>query len=625
MIILYSECSSYFKTQESALPKNHDCQVTSRLSNEPPSKKPKLDIGIDSESVSDTEDETMSSQTSQTSGDDIHLNLSDDDNEADKLTGSIDCPECRKSMANLSQLYMHLRVCHDRSKWLHFRTKKVPGIQEYQCPKCYFYFSNERAHSCDKYKSILFKPRDEPDAGNEHLKADTHSICPFCPKMFGNHDVSYDYGTLIGHIKKVHKDDYIKYRLTEYRIQPFKCNGCNFFFNNETIRDKHTKSQATVGACTRNLKLIEEYNNRPLTTSGSPSTNKSPANKSPSKPLLKRGEAGLTPKTAQCPQCKFNFLSFIAMDEHYRKTHDHESYITFRRTKVQGYNEHCQVCGFYFPTEEEYYDHFGFCQDYALAGTTSGGNKRRPKRSVQTKVNFAENSDSDPEPKRPKRSPKVPTNQMLIGSEMVSKTMANPVPSNPVPVTGLGIRIAIAQPKETSNESVLCIKEEAASQSSSAVITVSDEDGSDDFHVTNDFELVSVEGCDDDKTQKNQTTKFVPNSPSSSPVQEEKKIGFAGHYSLSNRLIQPKGDMGISTLNQTISRCEPARTRTQNHIEINPTLNANNVQSRDFSPKLHKLAINDARFKCCIKSCSYVDKFKLMLRHLREGIGLIQN
>ena len=95
--------------------------------------------------------------------------------------------------------------------------------------------------------------------------------------MFGNHDVSYDYGTLIGHIKKVHKDDYIKYRLTEYRIQPFKCNGCNFFFNNETIRDKHTKSQATVGACTRNLKQIEEYNNRPPTASGSPSTNKSPA------------------------------------------------------------------------------------------------------------------------------------------------------------------------------------------------------------------------------------------------------------------------------------------------------------------------------------------------------------
>ena len=139
--------------------------------------------------------------------------------------------------------------------------------------------------------------------------------------------------------------------------------------------------------------------------------------------------------------------------------------------------------------------------------------------------------------------------------------MTNPVPSNPVPVTGLGIRIAKAQPKETSNESVLCIKEEA-SQSSSAVITVSDKDGSDDFHVTNDFDLVSVEGCDY-KTQKNQTTKFVPNSSSSSPVQEEKKIGFAGHYSLSNRLIQPKGDMGISTLNQTISRCEPARTRTQ--------------------------------------------------------------
>ena len=106
---------------------------------------------------------------------------------------------------------------------------------------------------------------------------------------------------------------------------------------------------------------------------------------------------------------------------------------------------------------------------------------------------------------------------------------------------------------------------------------------------------------------------------------KEKKIGFSGHYSLSNRLIQPKGDKGISTLNQTISRCEPARIRTQNHLEVNQNLNASNVQLRDFSPKLHKLAINDARFKCCIKSCSYVDKFKLMLRHLREGIGLIQN
>ena len=89
------------------------------------------------------------------------------------------------------------------------------------------------------------------------------------------------------------------------------------------------------------------------------------------------------------------------MDEHYRKTHDHESYITFRRTKVQGYNEHCQVCGFYFPTEEEYYDHFGFCSDYSLVDTTSGGNKLRTNRSEQTKINFAENSDLDPELKLP--------------------------------------------------------------------------------------------------------------------------------------------------------------------------------------------------------------------------------
>ena len=245
---------------------------------------------------------------------------------------------------------------------------------------------------------------------------------------------------------------------------------------------------------------------------------------------------------------------------------------------------------------------------------SANGNKRRPKRSVQTKINFAENSDSDPEPKRPKRSPRVPTNQTLIGSEMASNSMSNQMVSNPVSITGLGMTFAIAQPRQTSNESVLFIKDEATGQSSSAVITVSGEDGSDDFHVTNDFELVSVEGCDDDKTPKSQPTKFALNSPSSSPVQEEKKIGFAGHYSLSNRFIQPKEDMRISTLNPTVSRCEPARLpRTQNHLEINSSLNANNVQSRDFSPKQHKLAINDTRFKYCIKSFSYVDKFKLVL------------
>ena len=93
---------------------------------------------------------------------------------------------------------------------------------------------------------------------------------------------------------------------------------------------------------------------------------------------------------------------------------------------------------------------------------------------------------------------------MLIDSEMASKTMANPVLSNPVPVTKLGIKIVMAQPKDTSTESVFCIKEEA-SQSSIAVITVSDKDGSDDFHVTNDFDLVSVEDCDDTKESNYQS------------------------------------------------------------------------------------------------------------------------
>lgn len=42
-------------------------------------------------------------------------------------------------------------------KWLHYRTKKIEKVQEYQCKDCYFYFSNERSHTCEKYKSILFK------------------------------------------------------------------------------------------------------------------------------------------------------------------------------------------------------------------------------------------------------------------------------------------------------------------------------------------------------------------------------------------------------------------------------------------------------------------------------------
>ena len=62
-------------------------------------------------------------------------------------------------------------------------------------------------------------------------------------------------------------------------------------------------------------------------------------------------------------------------------------------------------------------------------------------------------------------------------------------------------------------------------------------------------------------------------------------------------------------------RSESARTRTQNHLEINPTMDANSV--RDSSPKLRNLAINDANFKCCIKSCSYA--WPRFAERLRNG------
>ena len=58
-IISYWECSSHFKFQKSALPKNHDCKVTLCQPNETLFKKPELDTGTDSESVFDTGDAAM--------------------------------------------------------------------------------------------------------------------------------------------------------------------------------------------------------------------------------------------------------------------------------------------------------------------------------------------------------------------------------------------------------------------------------------------------------------------------------------------------------------------------------------------------------------------------------------
>ena len=46
----------------------------------------------------------------------LKARLSDDDNDADKETENVECPECRAIISNLSQLYSHLRVVHGRTK-----------------------------------------------------------------------------------------------------------------------------------------------------------------------------------------------------------------------------------------------------------------------------------------------------------------------------------------------------------------------------------------------------------------------------------------------------------------------------------------------------------------------------
>ena len=48
-------------------------------------------------------------------------------------------------------------VMNQPSDPIYTGSQKIEKFQEYQCKECYFYFSNERTHTCEKYKSILFK------------------------------------------------------------------------------------------------------------------------------------------------------------------------------------------------------------------------------------------------------------------------------------------------------------------------------------------------------------------------------------------------------------------------------------------------------------------------------------
>ena len=86
-----------------------------------------------------------------------------------------------------------------------------------------------------------------------------------------------------------------------------------------------------------------------------------------------------------CPSngCTENpFKSFAKMDEHFRITHATSEYTEFRRGPYDliKMTQTCDDCGFHFPSEEEYFDHFAFCTFYKLE--SAGG--RRKRRSVKS-------------------------------------------------------------------------------------------------------------------------------------------------------------------------------------------------------------------------------------------------
>ena len=76
------------------------------------------------------------------------------------------------------------------------------------------------------------------------------------------------------------------------------------------------------------------------------------------------------------------FKSFSKMDYHFRATHDTADYVEFRRGPYDliKMTQSCDDCGFHFPSQEEYFDHFSFCIHYKLENTTG----RRKRRSVKS-------------------------------------------------------------------------------------------------------------------------------------------------------------------------------------------------------------------------------------------------
>ena len=104
------------------------------------------------------------------------------------------------------------------------------------------------------------------------------------------------------------------------------------------------------------------------------------------------GSAATIIESYKCPyeNCgKDDFSTFLELDEHFRSNHDLIAYAKFRREPNDQVKmtQNCSDCGFRFPSQEEYFQHFVFCVDFSL---DQGG--RRKRRSVRAIGSMAENA-----------------------------------------------------------------------------------------------------------------------------------------------------------------------------------------------------------------------------------------
>ena len=99
-------------------------------------------------------------------GDDDDEEDEDDNSDQDKITPRVSglmatCPfptqrSCTNDM-DLSRLYSHILTVHGRTKWLAYRRQPVPGLREWKCEHCEFYFADSRRHSCREYQKYKLR------------------------------------------------------------------------------------------------------------------------------------------------------------------------------------------------------------------------------------------------------------------------------------------------------------------------------------------------------------------------------------------------------------------------------------------------------------------------------------